>query len=144
MYKIYEIKFDINSNINIIDKIAKFKSLGDFTIFNNIFYVSTDKEQEDIKQLFHDIISIHEINISNYSNIINVACREWCFKIICENEIKKFEMNNQKPLEHLNKKLDFLLELQEKGKLEDYLKENIMNKKGSDTIGERSSTKTTG
>lgn len=145
MNNIYEISF--NNDINITNLITIIKNIGGFFISNNIFYVETKKKELDIKKEFNNIISFKIIDKNNINLITNLFAREWCFEILCKNEIEEFELNNQEPLEKLNSKLDFLLELKEKGKLEDYIKKiyskqnNEINKKGAETIGTKRETK---
>lgn len=128
MKKIFEIKLD--NNIDYIESISIIKGLGSFSIYNDYFYLETQKEKEDIRLMFEDfLISIKEINKINYTEIVNASCKEWCHKILVNMQIELLELSKQERLKQIDKDLDYLLELKEQGKLEEYLSKNDLSLK---------------
>lgn len=117
---IYEINFD--NEIPFSEKIDLIKQLGDFSVFNNFFYLNTEKTELEIMEVLKKIKSIKEIDSQNYKNISNNFCQEWCHSIFVKNELSKFEKEHQDSLKDIDTQLDFLIDLQEKGELENYMK----------------------
>lgn len=140
MNKIYEIQF--NENMNYIDTIKNIKLLGNFSIFNEFFYLNTDSELDKIKITLKNILKIKGINKKNYSTIPNDYCKNWCYDRLLKIELQEFEKSNQDYLKKVNKELDFFLELKEQGKLDEYIKtelEKVLKTKstGGDKIDRR-------
>jgi hypothetical protein len=125
---IYEIEFD--NNLNYIDIMNNIKLLGDFSIFNNYFYIVTKYSITKIKTSLDNIKNIKIINEKNYKDIKSLICKKWCYDILLNNEKIIFEQKNQKRLEIMDKDLDYLLELKKENKLEDYFKKIQTKKDG--------------
>jgi hypothetical protein len=120
IYKIYQISFlDTIEYSCIIDNL---KNMGSFSIVNTDYYISTLYDIDKIKNTFKNKIKlINEITIKNYKNISSMVCQDWCCKTFQKNSILNFELSHQEYLSEVNKKLDGLLELKKKGKLDEYL-----------------------
>lgn len=123
MKKIYEIQF--NENMNYIDTIKNIKSLGNFSIFNEYFYLNTNIDLEKIKNILQNICKIKEINKNNYIKISNDYCRNWCQDKLLKIELQEFEKSNQDYLQKVNNELDFFLKLKEEGKLDEFIKNEL-------------------
>mgnify|MGYP000979487812 FL=1 len=129
MSNIFEIQF--NSSINYVEIIKIIKSLGNFTIYNNYFYLNTKYKINKIKSVLNlEGISIKLINKNNYMNIKSNVCKNWCYDIILNNVENDFEKNHQDYLKKLNTDLDFLLELKKEGKLKEYVEKILRQKEG--------------
>lgn len=145
MSNIFEIQF--NSSINYVEIIKIIKSLGDFTIYNNYFYLNTKYKINKVKSVLNlEGISIKLINKNNYMNIKSNVCKNWCYDIILNNAENDFEKNHQDYLKKLNTDLDFLLELKKEGKLKEYVKKILRQKEGENVNAkeETSNNKTSG
>ena len=129
MSNIFEIQF--NSSIDYVEIIKIIKSLGDFTIYNNYFYLNTKYKINKVKSVLNlEGISIKLINKNNYMNIKSNVCKNWCYDIILNNTENDFEKNHQDYLKKLNIDLDFLLELKKEGKLKEYVEKILRQKEG--------------
>ena len=135
MNKIFEM--DFNSEADYMKTISIIKELGNFSMYNDYFYLETQSKKEDIKLMFKEsninLISIKEINKNNYTEIANNSCKDWCHKILVNMQIKLLELSKQERLKQIDKDLDYLLELKKQGTLEEYLSKNNISLK--DRIG---------
>jgi hypothetical protein len=120
--KIYEI--EMNDKINYVDIVTILKTFdNDFIIYNDYIYLSTNCTINKIKKSFdNNIIKMLEINKNNYNNISNNFAQKWCYDNLLKVELISYERNNQEQLNKINGQLDYLIELQKQGKLEEYLK----------------------
>lgn len=116
---VYEIK--LKDNVSVIPYIQILKQLGEFSLNQNIIYLHTNQKVNYIKNHIFNIQNIKQLHIDSCNDINSNLCKEFCINAISEDEIKQFEKDNQQPLESMNKKLDFLLDLKGKGKLQEYL-----------------------
>ena len=138
MSNIFEIQF--NSSINYVEIIKIIKSLGDFTIYNNYFYLNTKYKINKVKSVLNlEGIFIKLINKNNYMNIKSNVCKNWCYDIILNNAKNNFEKNHQDYLKKLSTDLDYLLELKKEGKLKEYV-EKILRQKGGENVDAKEET----
>jgi len=133
---VYEVS--IKKDTNLLDYFENLKSLGEFCKYQNVIYLYTDKLKGEIKNQLPFINKIHEIHLNDCESINSDICKEFCLNSLSIEMKRDFEKNNQNQLIALNNKLDYLLELKDNGKLNQFIKDimNSQNKKAGETIAE--------